>query len=352
MINFQKLLSLPKEEEEDFTFNEIEEGIYFRGHNLWLLVISMGIACIGLNINSPAAVIGAMLISPLMGPIVGAAFGFSIGNRHLIKLGIINWALMIVVALCSSTLYFFITPFHSETAQLESFKTATVFDCFLAILGGFAWFLGIVRKEAIKVIAGVAVSTACIPPLCTAGFGIANGNWEYFWGGFYFYLINCFFIGVGTWILSIVLGYQKYYLQKNKIKNHKISLFISLISVLILIPSIWLTKKKWDKEKLKERSENYIKTIKENHPELAIINREIFEEKGGRFLKITLLNDSLAISKERLEEHNSLVKDIHLIWQYSPKQQKTESPQMKDMQTQISELKQEIERIKTKNNNN
>ncbi|MDF2551653.1 MAG: hypothetical protein K0R36_3162 [Chryseobacterium sp.] len=352
MINFQKLLSLPKEEEEDFTFNEIEEGIYFRGHNLWLLVISMGIACIGLNINSPAAVIGAMLISPLMGPIVGAAFGFSIGNRHLIKLGIINWALMIVVALCSSTLYFFITPFHSETAQLESFKTATVFDCFLAILGGFAWFLGIVRKEAIKVIAGVAVSTACIPPLCTAGFGIANGNWEYFWGGFYFYLINCFFIGVGTWILSIVLGYQKYYLQKNKIKNHKISLFISLISVLILIPSIWLTKKKWDKEKLKERSENYIKTIKENHPELAIINHEIFEEKGGRFLKITLLNDSLAISKERLEEHNSLVKDIHLIWQYSPKQQKTESPQMKDMQTQISELKQEIERIKTKNNNN
>ncbi len=352
MINFQKLLSLPKEEEEDFTFNEIEEGIYFRGHNLWLLVISMGIACIGLNINSPAAVIGAMLISPLMGPIVGAAFGFSIGNRHLIKLGIINWALMIVVALCSSTLYFFITPFHSETAQLESFKTATVFDCFLAILGGFAWFLGIVRKEAIKVIAGVAVSTACIPPLCTAGFGIANGNWEYFWGGFYFYLINCFFIGVGTWILSIVLGYQKYYLQKNKIKNHKISLFISLISVLILIPSIWLTKKKWDKEKLKERSENYIKTIKENHPELAIINHEIFEEKGGRFLKIALLNDSLAISKERLEEHNSLVKDIHLIWQYSPKQQKTESPQMKDMQTQISELKQEIERIKTKNNNN
>ena len=352
MINFQKLFDLPKEEEEDFTFNEIEEAIYFRGHNLWLLVISMGIACIGLNINSSAAVIGAMLISPLMGPIVGAAFGLSIGNRHLIKLGVINWGLMILVALCSSTLYFFVTPFHSETAQLESFKTATIFDCFLAILGGFAWFLGIVRKEAIKVIAGVAVSTACIPPLCTAGFGIANGNWEYFWGGFYFYLINCFFIGVGTWILSIVLGYQKYYLQKNKIRNHKMSLFISLISAVILIPSILLTKKKWDKEKLKERSESYIKTIQENHPELAIINHEIFERKDEKFLKITLLNDSLTISKERLDEHNDLVKDIHLIWQYSPKQQIKESPQMKDMQTQISELKLEIERIKSKNNNN
>ncbi|WP_050377781.1 DUF389 domain-containing protein [Chryseobacterium sp. Hurlbut01] len=348
MINFQKLFALPKEEEEDFTFNEIEEGIYFRGHNLWLLVISMGIACVGLNINSSAAVIGAMLISPLMGPIVGVAFGFSIGNRHLIRLGVVNWALMIVVALCSSTLYFFITPFHSETAQLESFKTATIFDCVLAILGGFAWFLGIIRKEAIKVIAGVAVSTACIPPLCTAGFGIANGNWEYFWGGFYFYLINCFFIGVGTWILSIVLGYQKYYLQKNSIKNHKTSLFISAISAIILIPSILLTKKKWDKEKLKERSESYIKTIKENHPELAIINYEIFQDKGEDFLKITLLNDSLTLSKGRLNEHNNLVKDIYLIWQYSPKQNNFESPEMKNMQSQISELKQEIERIKSK----
>jgi len=348
MINFQKLFTLPKEEEEDFTFNEIEEGIYFRGHNLWLLVISMGIACVGLNINSSAAVIGAMLISPLMGPIVGVAFGFSIGNRHLIRLGLVNWLLMIVVALCSSTLYFFITPFHSETAQLESFKTATIFDCVLAILGGFAWFLGIVRKEAIKVIAGVAVSTACIPPLCTAGFGIANGNWEYFWGGFYFYLINCFFIGVGTWILSIVLGYQKYYLQKNSIKNRKMSLFISAISAIILIPSILLTKKKWDKEKLKERSESYIKTIKENHPELAIINHEIFQDNGKDFLKITLLNDSLTLSKGRLNEHNNLVKDIHLIWQYSPKQNNFESPEMKNMQAQISELKQEIERIKSK----
>ncbi len=352
MINFQKLFALPKEEEEDFTFNEIEEGIYFRGHNLWLLVISMGIACIGLNVNSPAAVIGAMLISPLMGPIVGVAFGFSIGNRQLIKLGVVNWALMILVALCSSTLYFFITPFHSETAQLESFKTATIFDCFLALLGGFAWFLGIVRKEAIKVIAGVAVSTACIPPLCTAGFGIANGNWEYFWGGFYFYLINCFFIGVGTWILSIILGYQKYYLKKNKTRNHKMSLFISLISAIILIPSIWLTKKKWDKEKLKERSESYIKTIKDNHPELAIINHEIYEEKGEKFLKITLLNDSAAISKGRLDEHNNLVRDIHLIWQYSPRQQTTEFLEIENMQSQISELKREIERLKVKKNNN
>jgi len=349
MINFRKLFVLPKEEDEEFTFQEIEEGIYFRGHNLWLLVISMGIACVGLNINSSAAVIGAMLISPLMGPIVGMAFGLSTGNRRLIRLGIINWVLMIVVALCSSALYFFVSPFHSETSQLESFKTATIFDCFLALLGGLAWFLGIVRKEAVKVIAGVAVSTACIPPLCTAGFGIANGNWEYFWGGFYFYLINCFFIGVGTWILSIVLGYQRYYRIKDSSHNRKISGFISLISIVILFPSILLTKKKWEKEKLKERAENYIKNIKENHSELAIISYEAFKENDQDFLKITLLNDSVTISKKRLDAHNELVKDIHLIWQYSPGVRSSENPEMQKLQSQITALKEEIDRIKSQN---
>lgn len=349
MINFQKLFVLPKEEDEEFTFREIEEGIYFRGHNLWLLVISMGIACIGLNINSPAAVIGAMLISPLMGPVVGMSFGFSIGNKRLIRLGIINWALMIVVALCSSALYFFISPFHAETSQLESFKTATIFDCFLAFLGGLAWFLGIIRKEAIKVIAGVAVSTACIPPLCTAGFGIANANWEYFWGGFYFYLINCFFIAVGTWVLSLLLGYPQYYRMKDKVQNRKISGLISLISVIILLPSIMLTKKKWEKEKLKERSEHYIESIKENHPELVIINYESFKKGEQDFLKITLLNDSVTMSKKRLEEHNDLIKDIHLIWQYSPHIKNTENTEIQKLQSQITALKEEMIQLKTQN---
>jgi uncharacterized membrane protein len=256
---------------------------------------------------------------------------------------------MIVVAMCSSALYFFVSPFHSETSQLESFKTATIFDCFLALLGGLAWFLGIVRKEAVKVIAGVAVSTACIPPLCTAGFGIANGNWEYFWGGFYFYLINCFFIGVGTWILSIFLGYQRYYRIKDRSHNRKISGFISLLSIVILIPSILLTKKKWEKEKLKERAENYIKNIKENHSELAIISYEAFKENDQDFLKITLLNDSVTISKKRLDAHNELVKDIHLIWQYSPGVRSSENPETQKLQSQITALKEEIDRIKSQN---
>lgn len=345
--NIKRKLSLPKEESEEFTFREIEDGIYFQGHNLWLLVLSMLIACIGLNINSSAAVIGAMLISPLMGPIVGIAFGLSIGNKRLLKLGVYNWILMIAVALISSTLYFLISPFHAETSQLEGFKNATVFDCFLALFGGFAWFLGIIRKEAIKVIAGVAVSTACIPPLCTAGFGIATGNWDYFVGGFYFYVINCFFIGVGTWILSIILGYQKYYLAQNRKNNKTTSVLISIFSVIILIPSILLTKKKWDNENFREQSENYISMIKAEHPDLAIINYEPFEEKGKKFLKVTILNDSTYISREQLNSHNSLVRDIDLIWRYSRGNAELSS-EFKQLQQQISDLQSQVKTLQAK----
>ena len=344
-INIRKQFHLPKEEDEELTFQEIEEGIYFRGHNLWLLVLSMAIACIGLNINSSAAVIGAMLISPLMGPIVGIAFGLSIGNRHLLKLGFLNWGLMILVALASSTLYFLISPFHAETSQLEGFKNATVFDCFLALFGGLAWFLGIIRKEAIKVIAGVAVSTACIPPLCTAGFGIATGNWDYFFGGFYFYLINCFFIGVGTWMLSILLGYQKYYLEKNQRSNRKVSVLISILSAIILIPSLLLTKKKYDKENLKQRSESYISQIKNNHPELAIVHYESYQKNNKNFLEITLLNDSATISNQKLTEHNELISDINLLWKYN-RNKATSSADYQKLQSQIAYLQQEINKLK------
>ena len=102
------------------------------------------------------------------------------------QLSLHNWVIMVSTSLLASTLFFLISPFHQETDQLASFKQATIFDCMLALFGGFAWFLGIIKKEAIKVIAGVAVATSCIPPLCTAGYGLANGNWEYFFGGFYF----------------------------------------------------------------------------------------------------------------------------------------------------------------------
>jgi uncharacterized hydrophobic protein (TIGR00271 family) len=337
----KRTIALLREEDERFTFAEIEEGVYFRGHNLWLLVLSMAIASIGLNINSPAAVIGAMLISPLMGPVVGLSFGLSIHNKNLVKLSLYNWVIMIITSLVASTIYFLISPFHQETSQLAAFKEATIFDCMLALFGGFAWFLGIIRKEAIKVIAGVAVATACIPPLCTAGYGIANLNWDFFFGGMYYYLINCFFIGVGTWILSIVLGYQKYYLEKVEKRNKKDILIITIISLLVLFPSILLTQKKWNAEKLKSDAEEYIDTIQKQNPELAIVNYKAEEENGEKFLDITILNDQNFIDSQKLDAADLLNKEIKLRWHYAPNSKATE---INYLQQQINELKKELEK--------
>ncbi len=343
----KKLLTLRKEETERDTYTEIEDGVFFRGHNLWLLVLSMGIACVGLNINSPAAVIGAMLISPLMGPIVGLAFGLSIHHKNLVRLSLWNWGIMVGTGLLASTVYFLISPFHSETSQLAAFKEATIFDCFLALFGGFAWFLGITKKEAIKVIAGVAVATACIPPLCTAGYGLANLNWDYFFGGLYFYLVNCVFIGIGTWILSIILGYQKYYLEKNEKLSKTTSVVISVLSILVLLPSVFFTIDKWKQENLKQRAEDYVKLIQEKNPEIAIVKHHAFEKDKKKYLDITILNDSTFIPKKELYQHDELVKDIQLIWHYS--KNSTANSDIKYLQKQINDLRLQLEDKKNQN---
>ena len=339
----KKRFKIGKEEEEAFTFREIEESVYFRGHNLWLLVLSMGIACVGLNINSPAAVIGAMLISPLMGPVLGVSFGLSIGNKRLIKISGYNWLVMVATGLVSSTVYFLVSPFHSETNQLATFKTASVFDCLLALFGGFALFLGITRKEAIKVIAGVAVATACIPPLCTAGYGIANWNAEYFFGGLYFYLINCFFIGAGVWILSIVLGYQAFYLTGIKYSNKKKYFFIVLVSIVILIPSVILTKDKWNSEKFKESADAYIRKIELKYQDIAIVNYKEKTENGKKYLDINILNDESYALSHQLMQADALDGNIKLRWHYASDYRN--NPEVKYLQQQIDVLTLKLDSV-------
>lgn len=173
-----------------------------KGASLWILGAAMIIACIGLSTNSISAVIVAMLISPLMGPIVGFAFGLGINDKILWKRGINNWIVMTAVSLVAAVIYFFISPFDNSTELLASFKKASIFDIFLAFFGGLVGFIGILKKEGSKIIAGVAVATACMPPLCTAAYGIAIGDFAYFIGGFYFYIINCLFIGWATFMLT------------------------------------------------------------------------------------------------------------------------------------------------------
>ena len=166
-------------------------------------------------------------------------------------------------------------------------------------------------------------------------------NWDFFFGGMYYYLINCFFIGVGTWILSIVLGYQKYYLEKVEKRNKKDILIITIISLLVLFPSILLTQKKWNAEKFKSDAEEYIDTIQKQNPELAIVNYKAEEENGEKFLDITILNDQNFIDSQKLDAADLLNKEIKLRWHYAPNSKATE---INYLQQQINELKKELEK--------
>lgn len=240
---FKMKTRLHKEEEEQETIAEIKEGAHFSGYNLWILGFAMIIACIGLNTDSISAVIGAMLISPLMGPIVGFAFALAINDAHLKNNSIRNWIWMTSISLAASVLFFLLSPFDDNTNALASFKKASIFDILLAFFGGLAGFIGLIKKEGVKVIAGVAVATACMPPLCTAGFGIAHADWPMFIGGLYFYFINCLFIGLATFLLARFTGYH---LNKENVKFKKTANWLWIIFIIaMLVPATYIAYDKW-----------------------------------------------------------------------------------------------------------
>ncbi|MBX7243243.1 MAG: DUF389 domain-containing protein [Bacteroidia bacterium] len=239
-------------QEEDYasTMAEIKEGIIFKGYNLWILGFAMLIACIGLTTDSSSAIVGAMLISPLMGPIVGYAFSLSINDRGLQRESIRNWIWMTLSSLIASIIFFLINPFHHDTTSLHSFEKASIFDIMLAFFGGMAGFIGIIKKEGVKIIAGVAVATACMPPLCTAGFGIANGNLMLFIGGFYFYLINCLFIGLATFILARFFGYSPK--NQHSVLSTWAKWFWNFFIIAMFVPAMYIAILKWQEEHKKE----------------------------------------------------------------------------------------------------
>jgi len=221
------------------TIETIKKDMVFRGYVVWILVCSIFIASIGLNLNSAAVVIGAMLISPLMGPIL--AIGLSVGTNDwdTLKRAIKNFGVMVVVALLTSTIYFFITPLHEAQPELLARTKPTFLDALIAIFGGLAGIIGVSRRNRGNVIPGVAIATALMPPLCTAGYGLANGEWAYFLGAFYLFTLNSILIAGST---LIIVRYLKFPLvsfvnaeTKKKVKRYMIGFVI-----VTLLPSTWI----------------------------------------------------------------------------------------------------------------
>lgn len=186
------------EEEKNKVLENVTANISFRGSNLWILACAIIIASIGLNVNSTAVIIGAMLISPLMGPIVGAGSAFGTYDFALLRKSMKNLLISTVVSLFVSAFYFYLSPFKDVQSELSARTSPNIYDVLIAFFGGLVGVIAITRVEKGNPILGVAIATALMPPLCTAGYGLATFNLSYFAGAFYLYTINCFFICIAT----------------------------------------------------------------------------------------------------------------------------------------------------------
>lgn len=187
-------------EDEQLTVESIRNGVEFRGANLWILVFATFIASLGLNVNSTAVIIGAMLISPLMGPIMGVGLAIGINDFELMKRSLKSYFIATVFSVTTATIYFAFTPLDEVQSELLARTSPTIYDVFIALVGGLAGIVAVATKEKGNVIPGVAIATALMPPLCTAGFGLATGNLLYFLGAFYLYFINSVFISLATFL--------------------------------------------------------------------------------------------------------------------------------------------------------
>ena len=216
---------------------KIRRSINVRGTNVWILACSIVIASVGLNVNSIPVIIGAMLISPLMGPIFGMGLSLSTNDRELLMAALKNFLVMVAVSLISSFLYFLISPLKlANPSELLARTSPTIFDVFIALFGGAAGTLEFCRKERGTVISGVAIATALMPPLCTAGFGLASGNMKYFLGALYLFLINTVFILIATFVVTRSLHFQK--VGEDDLRNRSWRTVSSIILLAIIVPSV------------------------------------------------------------------------------------------------------------------
>lgn len=218
---------------------DVEAGIPFQGTNLWVLIFAILVASVGLNVNSTAVIIGAMLISPLMGPIVGIGFGAATMELALIRRGLRNLFTATLISLAVSALYFRLTPLADAGSELLARTQPTTWDVLIALFGGAAGAVGLTRREHSNVIPGVAIATALMPPLCTAGYGLATAHWAYFGGALYLFSINCVFISLSTFLVARVLPLPRHIFATDR-RARRVQAAIWGLALLTAAPSVYL----------------------------------------------------------------------------------------------------------------
>ncbi|DAB38764.1 MAG: TIGR00341 family protein [Sulfuricurvum sp. GWF2_44_89] len=285
-------LSLFEDKADDTIIDErIRGDIHMKGANLWILMFAIFVASIGLNVNSTAVIIGAMLISPLMGPIMGIGYGAGINDFTLLRRAFKNLAIATLIGLLTSTLYFWISPLDTAQSELLARTTPTVWDVLIGLFGGLAGIVAITRKEKTNVIPGVAIATALMPPLCTAGFGLATGHWSYFFGAFYLYTINFVFIALSAFLVVRAFNVaEKKYVDSDVAKRAQ--RYIVAVALLTILPSSYLA--------------------------YQLVGQEVFKAKATAFVNEHLNFKNTNVAQVKINPKTYEVK-VFLIGDYVPK---------------------------------
>lgn len=330
---FTRMLDIRQEQEnEQETIESIKKGVEFKGTNLWVLIFATFIASLGLNTNSTAVIIGAMLISPLMGPIMGFGLGLGIADFDLIKRSFRNFATATLFSVITSSIYFLISPINEAQSELLARTQPTLYDVLIAFFGGLAGIVASSTKSKGNVIPGVAIATALMPPLCTAGFGLATGNLYYFFGAFYLYFINTVFISLATYLVVRVLKYpKKVFLDKEREK--KVTRYVGIIVVFTIVPSLFLSYRLVKTTYFNQQALNFINT-ELAFPNTQVLSKSITDTSDKKEIKVVLIGDNVAETtiedtRNRLPRYG--LKDVNLVVQQGFSEQETDINQLKSL---------------------
>ena len=297
---------MPDKATEENVIAQITEGVDFHGATLWILILAVFIASLGLNVNSTAVIIGAMLISPLMGPIIGMGLAVGIADLNLFRKAINNYLITSIFSVVTATIYFTISPITEAQSELLARTSPTLYDVLIALCGGAAGILAIATKGKNNVIPGVAIATALMPPLCTAGYGLAMGNTSYFFGAFYLYFINTVFIAFTTCVgVRLMHFHRKKIVNQEKLK--RVNYYIVSIVIITMIPAGYMTWCIIKQSVIENNVENFLRNeIKDNG---TYILSHTFDTKNKTLDVVTIGN---SISNSNIKKAQEALSDYQL----------------------------------------
>jgi len=346
------------------TIEEIRKGIIFRGANLWILIFAILVCSVGLNVNSTAVIIGAMLISPIMGPIMGIGLGMGINDFKLIVKSAKNLGIAVLMSVLASAIYFWISPLDQAQAELLSRTSPNFWDVLIAFFGGTAGIVAGSRKEKSNAIPGVAIATALMPPLCTAGFGLALFRWDFFIGALYLFFINSVFISLSTYMIVRLLKYSKKVFERPE-RERKVKRYIAILVIATIIPSLYTAFNVVGKTVFQQNADLFIKEVIKPTGVRVISSNTIYG-RDHRELDLTLYGERLdddqcklinSLFKQRMGE-NAILKidqgadvveqdDLASLRNYMEEYRKNSSTALTKKDSTIIKLREELNRVKS-----